>query len=337
MTTQLIIDGQEAVLPLNFAVTVKRENSFFTKSGEYTYDVTLRLDNDVNRALYGFLGRINKADGVEGNRTAVLMADGHVYCRGTEVITRWNQQSVSVQIVSGASELNYFIGQDLKIGDLDMGTEAPLPTVADVGNTYPAADFCVPEVRTQSGLLLNNTTYARDAATGQMAYRLVNPAPQPFLCALLRRLIAALGYQLGTNQLEQTQFRHLFLVNTTATRSYADMIGGWTVKEFLEEVERLCGVVFVTDNLNKTCDVLLKTVYYQEARQLTLRNVTDVYEVEVVSDDGRDAEFTASDVSYDWPDHRWAKLMEQYFAAGLISLGIFVMEKRLPLPLRFGG
>ena len=88
--TQLIIAGVETVLPQNFSVTVKRENSFFTKSGEYTYDCTLRLDNPVNQQLYGFLNRLNRvADGspVGTRRTAMLMADGHVYCRGTEVIT----------------------------------------------------------------------------------------------------------------------------------------------------------------------------------------------------------------------------------------------------------
>ena len=53
--TQLLIAGVEVVLPQNFSCTVKRENSFFTKKGEYTYDVTLRLDNSTNRNLYGFL------------------------------------------------------------------------------------------------------------------------------------------------------------------------------------------------------------------------------------------------------------------------------------------
>ena len=307
--TQLIIAGVETVLPQQFSVTVKRENPFFTKSGEYTYDCTLRLDNPVNQQLYGFLHRLNRTGQVQTGRTAVLIADGRVYCRGTEVITRWTQETVSVQVVSGESELNFFIGQDRMMHDLDLGT-APLPTMADLANTYPAADYCAATVRTPSGLMLNRTTYTRDFSTGQMEYKLLNPAPQPFLCALLRRTIAALGYTVGTNQLEQTQMRHLFLVNAKATRDYADMVAGWTVKDFLSEVEKLCGVVFVTDNLSKQCDVLLKTVYYQEARQLTLNDVTDEYETEVVDDEGRDAEFTTSDVGYDMPDHRWAKFME---------------------------
>lgn len=309
MTTQLIIAGTEAVLPQSFSVTVKRENPFFTKSGTYTYDVTLRLDNPVNQQLYGFLNRLNKSDQVATDRQAVLMADGHVYCRGTEVVTRWTQDTVSIQIVSGESELNFFAGQDKKMEDLELGT-APLPTMDDMGNTCPTADYCIAQVRTPSGLMLNRVTWARNFDTGQMTYTLVNPAPQPFLCPLLHRVIGALGYIVETDQLLQTEMRHLFLVNATATRDYAQMLAGWTVKDFLTEVERLCGVVFVTDQLQKTCSILLKTVYYLEARQLVLNNVVDQYEVQAVDDEGRDAEFTASDVSYDMPDHRWAKLMQ---------------------------
>ena len=99
--TQLIIAGVEVVLPQAFSVTVKRENSFFTKNGEYTYDCTLRLDNRVNQQLYGFLHRLNKTDQVATRRTAILMADGRVYCRGTEIVTKWTDQTVSIQIVSG--------------------------------------------------------------------------------------------------------------------------------------------------------------------------------------------------------------------------------------------
>ena len=120
--TQLIIAGVETVLPQSFSVTVKRENSFFTKSGEYTYDCTLRLDNPVNQQLYGFLHRLNKSGQVATRRTAILMADGRVYCRGTEVVTKWTDQTVSIQIVSGESELNYFVGQERKIEDLNLGS-----------------------------------------------------------------------------------------------------------------------------------------------------------------------------------------------------------------------
>lgn len=311
--TQLLIAGTETVLPTGFSCTVKRENSFFTKSGEYTYDVTLRLDNHINQRLYGFLHRLNKTEQVATDRSATLIADGHVYCRGKEVITRWTEDTVTIQIVSGESELNYFIGQDQKIEDLDLGE------INGSYGTYPACEYCMPTLRNSSGQMFN--VYTR---SGMLAGRRTgNPLlpgdamrPQPYLCAILKRLIAALGYNQNRNmvcQLDNTLFANLFIVNTLFTTEFAKMLPGWTVKDFLTEVEKLTGVVFVTDNSNPenpTCDIYLKSTYYYEARQLVLNNVVDAYEANVEDDDSREAEFTTSDVSYDLPDNHWCKLMK---------------------------
>lgn len=306
--TQLIIDGTEAVLPQNFSVTVKRENSFFTKSGEYTYDCTLRLDNAVNQQLYGFLGRTNKADQIVTGRTAVLTAGGHVYCRGTELVTRWTDNSVSIQILSGESEMNYFIGQDRKMEDLDMGSIDP-ETFLSVFVTsptlhYPSVDYCIPPVRLPGGFITNR--YRPEAGA---AWRLLEWfMPQPYLMALLRRAVTALGYTLEENQLESTSMKYLFIVNTVATLDYARMVPGWTVREFFEEVEKLTGCVFVTDNMSKTCRIMLRKRYYEGAQKLTLRNVTDAYEAELADDESRQADFTTSSVSYDLPSGYYANL-----------------------------
>ena len=317
--TQLFIAGVETVLPQEFSVTVKRENSFFTKSGEYTYDCTLRLDNPVNCQLYGFLNRTNKSDQLATDRTAVLIADGHVYCRGKEVITRWTEDSVTIQIVSGESELNFFVGQDQKIEKLDLGElshrtvqaiDYKTNTIAnytlfDSDGTYPQADYCRVPVRTRGGGILNlNDPWSIPGYPN---------CPQPYLCLVIKRLLAALGYTVGQNQLEQTQFRNLFLVNTVITASLSRILAGWTVKDFLTEIEKLCGIVFVTDNTdsqNLKCDILLKTTFYQDARQLPLNDVIDSYEMEVSDDDSNEAEFTASDVSYQLPDGFWTNLMK---------------------------
>lgn len=311
--TQLLIAGVEVTLPQNFTVTVKRENSFFTKNGEYTYDCTLHLDNPTNRTLYGFLQRLNKTDQLDTKRTAVLIADGHVYARGTEIITRWTQESVTIQIVSGESELNYFIGQDQKIEELDLGEIETTVTLISPTDSFPDVEFCLPTIRSQSGYVYNR--YVRGhVMAGRRTGNTVIPGsdlrPQPYLCALLRRLMEALGYTVTENHLENTQFKNLFLVNTIFTTEYAKMLPGWTVKDFLTEVERLTGVVFITDNLNKTCAILLKTQFYANARQFTVRNVVDAYEAESQDDDSREAEFTTSDVSYDMPDGYWSKIVQ---------------------------
>lgn len=311
--TQLLIAGVEVTLPQNFTVTVKRENSFFTKNGEYTYDCTLRLDNPTNRTLYGFLQRLNKTDQPDTKRTAVLIADGHVYARGTEIITRWTQESVTIQIVSGESELNYFIGQDQKIEELDLGEIETTVTLISPTDSFPDVEFCLPTIRSQSGYVYNRYVRGHIMAgrrTGNTIIPGSDLRPQPYLCALLRRLMETLGYTVTENHLENTQFKNLFLVNTIFTTEYAKMLPGWTVKDFLTEVERLTGVVFITDNLNKTCAILLKTQFYANARQFTVRNVVDAYEAELQDDDSREAEFTTSDVSYDMPDSYWSKIVQ---------------------------
>ena len=311
--TQLLIAGVEVTLPQNFSVTVKRENSFFTKNGEYTYDCTLRLDNPTNRTLYGFLQRLNKTDQLDTKRTAVLIADGHVYARGTEIITNWTQESVTIQIVSGESELNYFIGQDQKIEELDLGEIETTVTLISPTDSFPDVEFCLPTIRSQSGYVYNRYVRGHIMAgrrTGNTIIPGSDLRPQPYLCALLRRLMEALGYTVTENHLENTQFKNLFLVNTIFTTEYAKMLPGWTVKDFLTEVERLTGVVFITDNLNKTCAILLKTQFYANARQFTVRNVVDAYEAESQDDDSREAEFTTSDVIYDMPDGYWSKIVQ---------------------------
>jgi len=301
--TQLLIAGVEVVLPQNFRSTVKRENSFFTKSGEYTYDCTLRLDNPVNNVLYQFLNRTNKIGQIDTDRTAVLIADGHVYCRGKEVVTRWTAETVTIQIVSGESEMNYFAGQDKKIEELYLG---------EANN-----DNCVyPIARTSAGGLMNYQRKFIYTRTGIATLRTfmggsyVKNNPSPLLCPLISKIITAMGYTIVRNDLENTMFKNLFILNCRSTTNIAMMLAGWTVKDFLTEVEKLTGVVFVTDSLEKTCSILLKTTYYYEARQLPLSDIVDAYETNLEDDDSREKEFTSSDVSYELPDHRWAKLMK---------------------------
>lgn len=329
--TQVIIDGIEAVLADSFATTVKRENCILTKNGEYTYDLTLLLDNPTNLQLYGFLNRLNKSGTVATKRSAVLVADGRVYCRGTEVITGWTDKDVQIQIVSGNSELNHIIGDSLRIEWLDLGEiqgDVITPfSQANIGSnpTYPTVDYCLPTILDKASETYYNIYLAQgkynegrpklleftgkiersgsyDGGSGsvsaELSYQL---RPQPFLCAIVRRLLIALGYTIGQNQLENTQFKKLFVVNLRNTKKYAEMLSGWSVKDFLEEVEKLCNICFVVDNVHRTVDILQKAVFYANSRALPLRKVVDDYQLDV--EESGDAEWSNSDVTYDLPDN----------------------------------
>ena len=107
--TELIIDGVSAVLSKDFSIQVKRENPLFTKNGEYTYDITLPLDNPTNAELYKHLNRLNSTQPVSTDRRAVLVADNRVYCNGTEVITGWTEDTVSARTDGGTDHEHHAI------------------------------------------------------------------------------------------------------------------------------------------------------------------------------------------------------------------------------------
>lgn len=320
--TELYIDGVSAVLPKDFNIQVKRENPLFTKNGEYTYDITLPLTNATNANLYKHLNRLNSVEEVTTKRKAVLIADNRVYCNGTEIITGWTDESVSIQIAAGNSEMNYVIGNDLKISSLSKMTET-LPVyeglaVAGVKYTYPQTDVCFtmvydrvagevinPWVNTGIGKTDITPGYLQDS--GLVYPNLRSFVPQPYLCAFLKDLFKALGYTLTSNFLEETIYHELIICHTVRTRKWCKILPGWSVGDFLEQVELLFNGLFVVDNRNRIVRFLSKTTYYHAVTTNHVRWVEDVYEVETADkdDEPEAVNIMQSDVRYGFPDNTY--------------------------------
>lgn len=325
--TTLKIDGTEVVLPSNFTCTVKRENSFLTKNGEYTYDATLNLDNPTNKKLYGFLHRLNKNKDITLKRSAVIEADGHVYCNGTEVITGWTNTTVTIQIVSGNSELNYFIGGSLKVSKLTgMGSIDSLTIATEetnVNKCYPDRDYCLPMMCDEASDVDYNCWYSfvptgmpkLHVSTDSVTYEM---RAQPYLCALVRRMIIALGYTIDVNQLDTSMFKNVFIVNLENTLNYYEMLKGWTAQDFLEQVEKICNVVFIVDNTHKSCSIYCAASYYHNSSLQTIQNVSDEYEAEV-EDTSDTEEWSTSNITYKFPSSSLYQLDETVLAAQTIK------------------
>ena len=140
--TQLFIDGQEAVLPIDFSCKIVNENPFFTKSGDYTLNITLSLENPVNAKIYKHINRINSLSRFE-NRTAIIVSDNKVIIKGEEVILKYSNNSIEIQILAGNSSLNYIFGNDLNLRDLDLGVAIinKNEIVANLSKDYPEVDY----------------------------------------------------------------------------------------------------------------------------------------------------------------------------------------------------
>ena len=337
----LYIAGVEAVLPSDFATEIKIENSFFTKNGEYTYEFKLPLNNPTNAALYSHLHRLNNASEIKEKRQAVLVADNRCYINGTEIITDWTDDSVSIQLASGNSELNYLIGASLQVSFLNMGTAELTDESGRVAlytqslkGSYPEYDYVAAPVSTPAGILnewrFGKTSSGYSLRLADDTIRIV----QPYLCAIVRRMLTALGYTIGVNQLEESRYSQLIVVHDVNTLEYAKMLPGWSVKDFFENLERMFNLVLVVNNKSRTVDIILANRFYLAAEEVHLSAVEDEYEVDV-DEDNADL-MTNANIGYDLPDSdyfRFAKmsdslvnLCEKVESPSLLTLGVYFMN-----------
>lgn len=314
----LYIDGTPLVLPSDFATEIKIENSFFTKNGEYSYDFKIPLNNPTNAAMYAHLHRLNNVSEIKEKRQAVLMADNRCYINGTEIITDWTDDSVSIQLASGNSELNYLIGASLQVSFLDMGKVELTDETGRVSyytqslqGSYPDYDFVAAPVITPAGIL---NEWRFSVASSAYSLRLADNTirvVQPYLCALVRRMLNALGYTIGVNQLEESRYNQLIAVHDVNTLEYAKMLPGWSVKDFFENLERMFNLVLVVNNRDRTVDIVFANQFYIAAEEVHLNAVEDDYEVE--TDEENTLLMTNANIGYDLPDSeyfRFAKMPE---------------------------
>lgn len=339
----LYIAGVEAVLPSDFATEIKIENSFFTKNGEYTYEFKLPLNNPTNAALYSHLHRLNNASEIKEKRQAVLVADNRCYINGTEIITDWTEDSVSIQLASGNSELNYLIGASLQVSFLNMGTAELTDESGRVAlytqslkGSYPEYDYVAAPVSTPAGILnewrFGKTSSGYSLRLADDTIRIV----QPYLCAIVRRMLTALGYTIGVNQLEESRYSQLIVVHDVNTLEYAKMLPGWSVKDFFENLERMFNLVLVVNNKSRTVDIIFANRFYLAAEEVHLSAVEDDYEVDV-DEDNADL-MTNANIGYDLPDSdyfRFAKmsdslvnLCEKVESPSLLTLGVYFMNNK---------
>ena len=339
----LYIAGVEAVLPSDFATEIKIENSFFTKNGEYTYEFKLPLNNPTNAALYSHLHRLNNASEIKEKRQAVLVADNRCYINGTEIITDWTDDSVSVQLASGNSELNYLIGASLQVSFLNMGTAELTDESGRVAlytqslqGSYPEYDYVAAPVSTPAGILnewrFGQTSSGYSLRLADDTIRIV----QPYLCAIVRRMLKALGYTIGVNQLEESRYSQLIVVHDVNTLEYAKMLPGWSVKDFFENLERMFNLVLVVNNKSRTVDIIFANRFYLAAEEVHLSAVEDEYEVDVDEDNAN--LMTNANIGYDLPDSdyfRFAKmndslvnLCEKVESPSLLTLGVYFMNNK---------
>lgn len=332
--TELFLDKERAVLGDNISIKVITENPYFTKSGNYTYNIPLPLNASENKMIFA---HINRSDVSKRKMEfeAVLIADGRVLISGTATITEVTDETVSIQILGGNAEMNFYATASKKyIDELDLGTHI------DSGYFYMSEEDCrkrytplygdgdavfLPIINSTDGQIYNylkpvvhsggdNWFFMIDRGTNYARLCI-----QPYLCAIVRKVIEALGYTIAENEMENSIFKNLLICNATATTKFAAALPHWTVSEFFTELENFLGLVILVYEGTRKVRILFAKNFYSREEPVYLSNVTDEFSCKI----DEDSEQTVSDgnVGYDldWDDVDYAQLSKEIVAAGTLK------------------
>lgn len=338
--TDLYINGQLTVLPENFSITIIEENPFFTKNGKYTYDITLSLLDPVNARIYQHLNRMNKKGDIPKNRSAYLVVDNEVVLNGTEVILEYTESLVKIQLVSGNSELNFLIGGDRKLRNLDLGKayiyedlshqQKILQVFQDLKLSYPERNwqfipYCAGEgdinlssnnpLRHDEFLAVGNqyAIYYQDIENNPQIMPIFDPfcsgsVPQPYLCFIIKKVLESLGYNLVYNAIENDSvLKNLYIVHGIQTLYFARMLPEWTVVEFFSKLEQWLNCEFIINPYDKTVKLMFNYQADDESNGSVTIDVLDEYTTENDNDD--DKTVNNSNVAYSLDSEEYYKYM----------------------------
>lgn len=255
---RLYIDGHLVNLSEDVRTDYYRRNPFFTNDGDYTLDLDIDLGDPVNAQIYHHGYRFDRVRR-SSRRTAILMDETTVLMQGTEVVLDIHDNKAKIQIVAGVSALNYAIG-DRRLRELDLwqmydnseGVFFPVCAYNDSEHAnYGMMDSArtVPDESDRTTVVkwvIANSFRGTWDPSGIIPLNM--NVLQPYMWAVIERVIEALGFAMGDNVVKtDTRYSRMVMVHAVRSNFIAETLPDWTVKQFFEEVQKFFNVIFVTD------------------------------------------------------------------------------------------
>lgn len=145
----------------------------------------------------------------------------------------------------------------------------------------------------------------------------VVPSFQPMLVMMIVKVLEAAGYPLTADSeialLQNSLFRHIFIVTANNRIELNKALPHWTVNEFITQVEHLLGIVIDVDESSKESTVGSLNQYWQSGRQTPIDDIIDEYQVEINKDDTTDV--TNGNVGFADIDDGYEHISEDIMAA----------------------
>lgn len=310
--TELFVNNEQVVLPENFSTDIIEGNPFINPIGETSLDITVSLLEPGNAHIFGYLQRTNSNKDVAESLPCTLIVNTKEY-HGLCIILEFSDEDVSIQLVFKNSIFAYAIDDDLMLRDLDLGTATiPSNIPAHFDLTYPDTDFQLlmlydPDItysefgggnQMVNGDLLNRLTYVYNTTTqryeltyghdgntvaikgmfaaGSIGIKKVLYSPQPYLAAIIRRVIEALGFQVGDNEIvSSSTWKNAIIVNNDTSLRFANMLPDWSVKKFIEQVQIWLNCRFIYNPTTGVVDIRFNHLSNENAELVQLTVLDD--------------------------------------------------------------
>lgn len=341
--TELYLNGYITVMDKSTKIKVVFDNTYFTKSSTYTHDISLPMIScPQNQKIFG---PINRKDVSKGQQTlkAILVVDNKVLLNGTAIVREVTDIKAQVQLVSGNSEMNFFLQAEQKYID-KMYIEIPfskVPMLSSITNkvskeqqiiNWADYDHCnkgfvfFPVYNETSQKLCNGFSASYINIDGQRKESFARGSqpggtcPQIYLCAMIKYIISAYGYSLVENQLETTIFRNLFICFATEILGWAHLLPHWTINEFFSNIEKAFGLITVVDEGTKKVKLLFSHQYFDDSKPVCLTEVEDSFTAKI--DEENSADISNANIGYSIDSSGnmpYAKLDEEVMEAATVK------------------
>lgn len=280
-----IINGHKAYPISTSSIKVTYANQYVTDDGEYTYDITFPMNILENRVIFKNVSRLEVKKNIDKYDDCKLFCNSQLIMSGVGTILSVNEKEIKLQIVGGKSRIKFndrmtkhyideipFGTADKPGYKVDKGWSQGWKGLQKIKDIYRLDDdkskflgvegkWCFVPVRDETNDMIANFVGVDKTKVfiGYNAPFIVNPAVQPNLMYIFRKVVEYEGYTLKRNDFDCKPWNLLYIASAYKTRELRRALPHWSSYTFIEEFRKLFNATIVFDDMQKTCSVIKKS------------------------------------------------------------------------------
>lgn len=307
-----IINGHKAYPISTSSIKVTYANQYVTDDGEYTYDITFPMNILENRVIFKNVSRLEVKKNIAKYDDCKLFCNSQLIMSGIGTILSVNEKEIKLQIVGGKSRIKFndrmtkhyideipFGTADKPGYDVDKGWSQmfkeklkEIYRLDEDKSLFLGVEgkWCFVPVRDETNDIISNFVGVDKTKQfiGYNAPYIANPAVQPNLMYIFRKVVEYEGYTLKRNDFDCKPWNLLYIASAYKTRELCKALPHWSSYTFIEEFRKLFNATIVFDDILKTCSVI-------NASELTTADSIEVEPMdEFTTDYDEDGSFSTS-------------------------------------------